>query len=1217
MIKLNYLNIAISCAVISGTATLVEPRYSFALHPNCLYDDCEKEAPYSLRIITYGEGNPGPQSHAGNTLQGSRRVDVSLKTTHPRPDALPVATAIEAADRYSDSGNGHYWVSRDPTTIEPVLGIKVPATAAIEHGALKNPVTISIATNYGHFIDRWQLLILPANSTPESTPLHVLQGTLSGTITEIEWDGTTKHGRLADQALIADDTYDIALRVFDTKGNFDQTETSTITFVSTNDLLTADPGSLQATDKVSVKSLSEDLETYNRNYTRQSIDVTGSTVTVRGQDLNGIQTVNVNGEKIAINSEDGFTSQYILPPGNHAFEISAESVTGETSRKKLDIDVKPNYFFMVGMADLTIGKNNVSGSIEPLAVDEDHYGGDIFVDGRLAFYLKGKVRGKYLITAQMDTGTEDVSELFNNFHRKDASSVFRRIDPDQYYLLYGDDSTIVEDTDSQGKLYLRVDWDKSHALWGNFNTAFSGTEYAAFNRSLYGARLQHRSHKTTTLGDTKTQISAFMSESQTRFRHNEFEATGGSLYYLRDQDIVLGSEKIWIEVRRNSSEQVLQKIALVRGRDYELDEFQGRILLTRPLLSVSTSSGPSIIRDEPQPDDNTFLVVDYEYAPSTVGEGDATFGVRGKQWITDHIAVGGTWAHENRDNEDYDIKGLDVTVRKTDNTYFRVEVAQSESGQNSGSFDSGDGGLTFTPFNSNSSASSGMAVGLEARVTANDILSVEKPIVVAAWSKYRDAGFSTAGLDNGTDTTDRGIEVVAELRDSFTLSGRATQLEKKNTSRETTTAFQADYKYSDYTTLSAEVRRVRDEVFSSGEAESATLGAGKMQVKLTDSVSVYGIAQGVLQSSGNYNDNTLLTAGATARIDDKMTLSTELSSGDRGTNLQIGAERKMSDTYSIYSNFSLLNNPQNELRNATTLGQRKTLSDNLKIYTEHQFSDDDKQTGLANTIGLSNTFNRHATGTLSVQSSRIEDEQASITRRNTVSTGLSYKYGPSHVSSKLEYRRDKSDTTDTDQWVMTNHLDYRQSPSLRWQARLNTSSTSDRLADDDARFTEAGVGFAYRPVNNDRFNLLGRLTYLHDLPPLSQADTSDTRSSIYSVEGMYELGKRWSIGGKLAHRDGRVRLQRNGGDWVSNDAALSAFRVRYKAPLGADVIGSYHWLKSDASDTLLQGALLALGYNVSTHLQFSVGYNFTGFDDNLATDDYDVRGWFLNLVGKY
>ena len=204
-----------------------------------------------------------------------------------------------------------------------------------------------------------------------------------------------------------------------------------------------------------------------------------------------------------------------------------------------------------------------------------------------------------------------------------------------------------------------------------------------------------------------------------------------------------------------------------------------------------------------------------------------------------------------------------------------------------------------------------------------------------------------------------------------------------------------------------------------------------------------------------------------------------------------------------------------------------------------------------------------------------------------------------------------------DQWVTANNLEYRFSSSTRLQVRINHSSTQDNVIGDNARFTEAGIGFAYRPVNHDRLNLLGRYTYLFDLPPESQSDSTDRRSSIFSFEGTYELGRRWNLGGKLAYREGEIRTQRSGGEWVSNDATLSALRLRYKAHFGIHGMASYQWLYSDASDNSRQGALLSIGRNVGNNLQFSVGYNFSSFDDNLANDDFDVHGWFFNLLGKY
>jgi len=973
MMKISPVRLAISLALFGASgAVLLAGQDKTALE--CDFEDCDEVAPYTIKIINHGEGTPQATNEAPSGRQQNRRVDVRVKRK-VEGSAAPMTSPIGRGAQDPGTGRGTFWVTENPTKADLYLGVKVPATATVEAGKFQSPVMVSIATNYHHFIDRWELRVIDANAANDE-PIFTDSGALTGALTDLKWTG-----EIFDAGRVLKDGDDLvaSIRVYDSAGNYDEVDGVAIKLVATDETISSE--NKLALTELSVASLEAEYELYNSEFVKQSIPVLGSTVTLRGVDINNVKSVLVNGERILTDSQDRFIAEYILPPGEHDFEIVTQRKSGEQTVDNLQAQVRASHFFMVGIADLTVGENRVSGSIEPLAVDSGHYGGDIFVDGRLAFYLKGKVRGKYLLTAQMDTGSDDVSELFKDIHRKDAASVFRRIDPDQYYLVYGDDSTIVDDTNSQGKLYLRVDWDRSYAMWGNFNTAFSGTQYAPFNRSLYGAHLLKRSRSTTESGDSKTELSAFVSEAQTAFRHNEFEGTGGSLYYLRDQDIVLGSDKVWVEVRRDGSEQVVQKIELERGRDYEIDEFQGRIILSRPLLSVSSQVGPSIIRDEPQPGDNTFLVVDYEYVPENFEAGNATAGLRAKKWFNDHVALGGTWVNENREDEDYAVKGLDLTVKRSNDTYLRFEVAQSQSSQTQGSFYSIDGGLTFSNFNSNSQVGdeSGTAIGVEARLRANELIDLDKPVTLGAWAKHRGEGFSSASLDTGADTTDVGMEFYAELSELVSLSGRATRLHRKSQSTESLVALQADYTYTDKLVLSGELRRVSDEYLDTGTSESATLAAGKASYDVSESVNVYAIAQTALDKSGNYQDNTMFTVGARAKVTDKLSVSGEMSDGSRGTNVTLGAEHQLSDSYSIYANANVVDNGVSSLGQSYTIGQRKTVSDKLKIYSEHQFSTEESSTGFANTIGLNNTFNRYTSGTLSFQASRTEDELGQLT----------------------------------------------------------------------------------------------------------------------------------------------------------------------------------------------------------------------------------------------
>ena len=102
--------------------------------------------------------------------------------------------------------------------------------------------------------------------------------------------------------------------------------------------------------------------------------------------------------------------------------------------------------------------------------------------------------------------------------------------------------------------------------------------------------------------------------------------TGGSLFYLRHTDIVQGSEKVHVEVLDRDSGLVVDNITLERGRDYEIDELQGRIILHRPLTQVAAQAVPSIIKDEPLEGNDVFLLVDYEYVPHGFDPDNVTVG---------------------------------------------------------------------------------------------------------------------------------------------------------------------------------------------------------------------------------------------------------------------------------------------------------------------------------------------------------------------------------------------------------------------------------------------------------------------------------------------------------------------------------------------------------------------------------------------------------------
>ena len=215
------------------------------------------------------------------------------------------------------------------------------------------------------------------------------------------------------------------------------------------------------------------------------------------------------------------------------------------------------------------------------------------MNGQLAFYYKGLIKGEWLLTAAADTQEQPVGELFSNFSRKDPEDLLRRIDPNRYYPVYGDDSTTVQDAPTSGKFYVRLEKGASSVLWGNFQTQLTGTDFVQYARTLYGLDLRYRSPETTSLGEKKTSVDAFWADPGTLESRQEFRGTGGSLYYLQNQDISIGSEQLWIEVRDKDSGIVQSSTQLMPAQDYDIDYMQGRILLHSPLSA--TANGETLV----------------------------------------------------------------------------------------------------------------------------------------------------------------------------------------------------------------------------------------------------------------------------------------------------------------------------------------------------------------------------------------------------------------------------------------------------------------------------------------------------------------------------------------------------------------------------------------------------------------------------------------------
>lgn len=1185
---------------------------------------------------------------------------------------------------------GRIWITEDPVLLEPSLNVSASDKVAFQSGQIKGPISFSVYSNYAAFIKKAEIRLYSPDDSDRISPMVVLAVPLGlkNNQVSVEWDGKIKDAKSYN--LRETNKLQYVLRVTDSEGRWDETKPGSIELVSDVERARALDALKQNSDlgtQLRSKEAGLSLEDYgittgvygNSNLAVQNIVLRGGKVRLRGQDIPAGMSLSVNGQSVPIDIERKFIAEYLLPVGMHHFDLEAKNAQGQVFKNELDAQVRGEYWFMVGLADITHSKNSYSGQVEAVSLADYERFGQSHTDGRLAFYLKGKIQGKYLITAHADTLEKEGKDLFKNFFKSDRTDLLRVIDPNVYYPVYGDDSTSRRDVDTSGRLYVRLDWDKSSVIWGNVKTEFNSSDIAAYNRNLYGAKIAYLSTDTTLLGEPKTQIKAFAAEQQTAPGRSELLGTGGSLYFLRHTDLVPSSETITLEIRDKDSDRVTSAYSLKSGRDYEMDSLQGRLILSRPLSQISRDNSP--IQDTPQDGSRNVLVASYEYYPTSLQQDNYSAGVSVKQWAGEHMAVGATYAKERRTGDDYQLQGVDLTLQNGQGTWVKFQHAQSKSAL-APVFYSQDGGLSFDQYGngivSNSTGTdsagtlSGKSTSVEARLNTKEQGWTKNTWKVATWWRKKDAGFSAEHtVAIGKDITDAGVEVVGQVNDDIQVIGGYKQVKTQSliidgsssTNQLERTSLGIQLRPGSDLTILGEVQQVKQTATGQDDAVAGLVGL-RVTKRLLDRLEIYAASQASF-SQKNYKDNNAYTVGSKYAFDDGSNVALEYTDGNRGSALTASAEYKHSGNYSIYTSYtyspytsspttadSLIAARTFNKYTGWTVGQRLQLAQEWRLVTESQWLNDSSGDGQVNNMGLEFVPKEGWNFGFSVQKGKLDKlETTASTDRQALSLSGAFTDSRINWASKIEYRLDQTTSngeavaqstgigSHQTQWLSTNRLTYKVSDDWRLLGKFNysqTGTTSNVATVGDvtnASLTDGSIGFAWRPTQGP-LNLLAKYNYLYDLAPLGQQNTIgsdfDQRTRIASIEATYELNPNWEVAGKLARRNTSTRLQRGTGEWFSNDATYAAGQVRWHIGdrgLGSDgqakdlwsgwsVLGEYRMLKVER-DGIKKGALFSLDKDVSENMRFGLGYNFTDFSSDLTQLSFKYKGWFLNAVARF
>ena len=632
-------------------------------------------------------------------------------------------------------------IKYDPMNVSPALNAWLAGTPL-----LGKPLEFGTYTNYAWWIKKAEIRVFLKGQQTQETPFAVIP-VAAGSF--VSWR--------PPQNAPAELGY--LLRVYDDKGRFDETALKPVRILERS-------APLADQEKASRERLTGYGET---SLQLRNIQASGGTVSVSGTHVAAGQTVTAQGILVPVDDKGRFAVRQILPAGPHAVEVAVKDGKGQGTTFRRNLNIADKDWFYFAIADITVGRDHTSGPAQLVTTDTQHYNNETWVDGRGAFYLKGKIKGEYLLTAGADTQEQPLGNLFTNFQAKDPNYLLRQIDPNKYYPVYGDDSTIAEDMPTQGKFFVRLEKGDSSVMWGNFQTAWTGTELTAFSRGLYGANAVWHSNDTTSYGEKKTSVNVFAAEPGTLQSREEFRGTGGSLYYLHHLDLTQGSERLWVEIRDKDSGMALERKPLVYGQDYDFNYLQGRITLRAPLPSVA--DGSALVQTSAVSGNPVFLVTTYEYAPGLAEVHNKTMGLRASHWFNDNIRVGMTRYHQGESGSDQDLKGLDATLRYKPGTFVRAEVARSK-GAGSDSLGSLDGGFSFSQ-----STPTGQSAGARRVEGAMDLAEVRDGMKgkLSAYVQTKDAGFSGPGAStfNSEATAQRGGAAVLPLGTSTEVAVKA------------------------------------------------------------------------------------------------------------------------------------------------------------------------------------------------------------------------------------------------------------------------------------------------------------------------------------------------------------------------------------------------------------------------------------------------------------
>lgn len=855
--------------------------------------------------------------------------------------------------------------------------------------------------------------------------------------------------------------------------------------------------------------------------------------------------------------ENGVAEFLVQAPreaGPRTLLISANGVTTKTTIE-FATPIRP--LMIVGSMDASGSILSTNGDLSQLK-NQNLIDNGFHSDGRIALFGRGSIWNNYLLTVSVDNT------------RRQSDRLFKELDPDVLYSIYGDNSTVDYTAQTSNPFFVKLEQNRSYAMFGDFNTGFAQNEMARYDRTFTGVKSHY---------ETKTaSADMFVTLTDRKVVQDEIRGQGISGYYfLGNSNIVAGSEKVRIEVRdKVRNDVIISRVEKSRLGDYEVDYLQGTLFFKQPVASLDANGNP------------VYIVVVYEsqgnFATSYVT------GVQAQKEIVNGLNVGVTGVTEERDPKNYTLLGA--------NTTYKYDKYLSVAGEFAHSSDYAAQGNAWKV------EANGMPMEqlrLKSYYRTTDQTFGNQTIGGGGLGEIGARKYGFGGMVDLTKSTRFSGEYYNSLQDSGHVTIQSTQ---GTIEQEISKIVKASVKAENilYNNTSA----------TNPDSRSTTSLEGKAMVRPIDRLSLSAAYEHSFASSGKAQVKpSVATLMGEYRVFDWVSLSaTQKFYGSDGTQSGVGVSSDVGFGTTVTGRYEIRNGI-NGRRNQTSIG----LKNSLNITEE-----------------LTSNFLYERTRALdrNVTEVRTDDADAASLGFEYMPKAQPYRLSIKGEYSKRSEMITRGGTFGGDirlgsEFTLIEKLVYYQESRIQGQnADSSRTFSGNTLAPGQFGSATANgslarlsniVGLAYRPTSFDWFNAIGKFEKKYDfngmVSPQTSADVSvvSLHMFIEPISGL-EIGTKYAM--KYAKEEAFGLSSNTFTDFY---LARAEYDLRWK---NFDVAAEFRILNQREANNSKRGYSLEIGNGIFDNVRVGVGYNFVGtYDRDLVGYNYWSQGPFITMRAKF